>query len=128
MAHFTYRHSAGPAALPGREPDVLDVVYRLVEQASDVVVVEPIDGVPPSPLACDELEVAQQAELVRDGRLLHPHLAGELTNRARALAEPSQNPHAARSGKRLHCLGHAVRSQGIDASDADATFDSVAHI
>jgi len=53
------------------ESDVFDVVDGLVEQVGDVVVVERVDGMSSLTLADDEVEVAEDAELVRDGGLLH---------------------------------------------------------
>ena len=62
---------------------VLGVVQDLAEQLADVIVVQRIDDVPTVALACDEGEVAQDAQVVGDGVLLKAGCLSELADRAR---------------------------------------------
>jgi hypothetical protein len=52
---------------------VLDVVHGLCQEHADMLVVEPIDGAAPVPLADDEPEMTEQAQMMGNGRLLHRH-------------------------------------------------------
>jgi hypothetical protein len=64
---------------------VLDVEDRLVEQVSDVRIVERVDHAPAAPFADDEAEMSQHAQLVRNSRALHLNGFGELVYVAGAL-------------------------------------------
>jgi len=57
---------------------------RLVQQGADMSVVQRVDHLAPVALADDETEVAQHPQLLGDGRLSHPDLARELSDRAGA--------------------------------------------
>lgn len=74
---------------------MLDVVDGLLEQDADVVVVQCVNGSPSLPFADDELEMSEQAKLVRDSRLLHLDRVGQLTDRAGRLAQPGEDADAA---------------------------------
>ena len=65
------------------EPQMLGVGHRFGEQRPDVVVVKRVDDLPPVTLSDDQPEVAQHPELLGDGRLLHLHRPGQLSDRAR---------------------------------------------
>ena len=59
--------SGRPRAAAEGEPQVLDVVDGLVDERGDVVVVQLVDDVAAAPLADDEAQVAQDAQLLATG-------------------------------------------------------------
>jgi hypothetical protein len=73
------------------ETQVLDVVNRLVEQLSDVVVVKAVDNVAAVAVTGNQSERPQEPQLVRHRRLFHPDRRGQLADRARRLPEPGQD-------------------------------------
>ena len=81
VAAWRVRHAARPA---WPEAHVLDVADDLVEQVGDMVVVELVDDAAPVAAADHEPEMAQQPELVRDGRALHADRERDLADRGRA--------------------------------------------
>ena len=85
---------------------------RLGQQGTDVIVVQRIDHLPPVALAHHKTEVAEDPQLLRDGRLSHLDLARELADRARARTEATQDPHPARGRERLHRLRDRSRGLG----------------
>ena len=103
-----HAHAAAPVrpAAPAQpEPDVLDVPGGLHEQLGDVVVVERVDDPPAAALADHEAQVAQDAQLVGDGRALHPDRPGEVADRGRPGVQPREDPQTAGRGQRLQALG-----------------------
>ena len=69
-----------------------------------MVVVQVVDRIAPVATPHDEPEVPQHAQLMRDGRGLHPNRLGKLTDRLDAGAQPPQDPHPAGGRERLHRL------------------------
>lgn len=114
--------------MTGPERQVLNVEDRLVEQLSDMRVVQAIDDLLATPLADHEPEVAKRAQLVRDRRGLHPHRLSELADRARALLEAPEDLYATRAGEHLHPLGDGSRKHGVDHRRDCLTVDPVAHL
>ncbi len=82
---------SGSGGIADAHAQVLDVVEGLVEEFGDVVVVEGVDDRAPLTFACDQSEVAQQAELVGAGGCFHADGFREVTDRARAFLEPGQD-------------------------------------
>jgi len=66
--------------------DVLDVVQRLIQEVGNVRVMERVDDAAAAPLADDEPQVTEQAQLVGDRRSLHTDRLGERIHRTRSLA------------------------------------------
>ena len=97
---------AAPAAAP-RSPWGADagVRERLGDQHADVLVVQRVDDLAAAALVDDEAEVAQHAQLLRDGRLLHLDRERERAAPSRAGAQPAEDADAARRCERLHRLG-----------------------
>ena len=93
---------------------MLDMEDRLIEQVGDVRVVERVDDAPAAPLADNEPEVAQHAQLVRHRRAFHLNRQGEFVHGAGAFAEPRENPNPARRCERLHRLRNLPRGRRID--------------
>jgi hypothetical protein len=75
----------------GTEAEVLTVEYGLVEELGDVVVVQRVHDVAAVPVPFDEAEVAQNAELVRNGGLLHGDVSGQLVHCGRSAAQPTED-------------------------------------
>ena len=88
--------------------DVLDVVQRLVQEVGNVRVMERVYDTAAAPLANDEPQVAEQAQLVGDCRSLHTDGLGERVHRARSLAQASEDTNAARRRQCLHRLGNLL--------------------
>lgn len=59
---------------------MLDVVNRLVEKLSDVIVVEPVDDAAAIAVTRDQPECAEEPELVRYRRLLHSNRSRQLSD------------------------------------------------
>jgi hypothetical protein len=78
------------------EPYVLDMRNGLGQQLADVIVVQLVDDLPSGPLAHDEAEVPQHAQLVRDRRRLHAHGSRQLVDRGGAAVEAGEDAQAAR--------------------------------
>jgi hypothetical protein len=93
---------------------VLGVGDGLGEEHPDVLVVEGVDHAAPAALADHESQVAQDAELLGYGRLLHRDLERQLTDRARSGAEAAQDPHAAGRGESLHRLGDDAGGAAVE--------------
>ena len=62
------------------QAEMLDVVDGLVEELSDMAVIQPVDHGAATPFAIDQTERAQQAKLMGDSRLLHFDRSGELSH------------------------------------------------
>ena len=106
---------------------MLDVEHGLVEQVGYVRVVKPVDHLAPPALSNDEPQVTQHAELVRNGRRLHPDRRRELAHRARAFAQPTKNPHTTRRRKSLHRLRDLRRHHTIDSRRTCVPVNTVTH-
>jgi hypothetical protein len=106
---------------------VLDVVDGLVDERRDVIVVELVDDVAATAHADDQAEVTEDAELLRDGRLGHPHLARELADARRARAQAPQDQHAARRRERLHRGGNVPGRGCIDGAGYRLALNAVCH-
>lgn len=89
----------------GSETAVLDVVDGLIEQLANVAVVEGVDNGPPGPVAVDQTEVTEKAQLVGHGGLLHIDRGRQLADRAGAVAEPGEDLKPARRCQRLESGG-----------------------
>ena len=70
---------------------------RLGEKHPDVIVVQRIDDVAPISFADDKAQVTKYAELLRDGRLLHLDIVGQLTNRAWVGSKSTEDSYPAGS-------------------------------
>jgi hypothetical protein len=84
---------------------VFDVRQGLVQEVGDVGVVERVDDVAAAAITDDEPEMAQEAQLVRHGGLLHPQRAREFTDRVLPADEAAEDLHSAAGRERLHDLG-----------------------
>lgn len=89
---------------------MVDVAQGLVKQTGHMGVVEVVDHLASVSRPDDEPEVAQDTQLVGDGRLLHVDGSGQLANRARAFAEPTEDADPARRGQRPHHPGDVDRA------------------
>src|SRR5690349_14003064 len=78
------------------QAEVLDVEDGLVEEVGDVRVVQRIDHPASLALADDQAEMPEDAQLVRHRRWLHSDRLGDLTDRARRIAQPAEDLQAAR--------------------------------
>ena len=85
---------------------MFDMEDRLLEQIGYVRVVQRVHDGPTVPLADDETEVAEDAQLVRDGRGLHLYCGRQVVHRPIAEPELAEDAHAARRGECLHGLGN----------------------
>jgi hypothetical protein len=88
------------------ELDVLDVRHGLVEQVRHVVVVEVIDDPATLAVTDDEPEMAQDAQLMRDGGRLHRDGDRQLVDAERAGAKPPKDAHPTRCRERLHRVSY----------------------
>jgi hypothetical protein len=113
---------------PAREahPQVFDVGHRLLEQLGDVFVVEFVANLTAVPTSRNEAEVAQESQLVGDGRGFHPDGLGKLANRASATMEARQDAEPARRRQRVHRLGHPTGERLIEQIPR-VWFKAVAH-
>ena len=109
------------------ESDVLDVVDGLVEQVGDVGVVERVDDGPSAAVADDEAEMAEDAELVGDGRLFHLDRVGELADGSRRFAEAAEDADTARRRERLHRLCDLACESGVELRGRGDPMYSVSH-
>ena len=103
---------------------MLDVADDLLEQVGDVVVVELVDDLAPVAAAGHEPEVAQQPELVRDGRALHPDRERDLVHRGRARVQASEDPQPARRRQRLDAVRGDLREAVVAEQPGDITVTS----
>ena len=85
--------------------EVLGVCDGFREEHRDVVVVQRVDDLTAASVAGDETELAQDTELLGDGRLFHLEVASEFGDRARGGSEPREDPNAAWCCERLHRVG-----------------------
>jgi hypothetical protein len=86
---------------------VLAVVAQRGEQVGQVMVEEPVVGVAPVAAHGHEPLLAQETQLVGDGRLLHADPCGEVLDRALAVQQRPQQPQAAGRAERAQRLGQA---------------------
>ena len=107
---------------------MLDVKDGLVEQFSDVRIVQCVDHVASMALADYQPEVAQLAQLVRDRRRLHRHGSRDLTDRARPIPQPTEDLDSTWRSQDLHALGDDSSQLVIDLSVPMMAFDSVTHM
>ena len=92
---------------------MLDVMDGLVQELGDVGVVQAVHDPAAVPMADDETEGPQQAQLVGDRRLFHADRGGELRDRMRATPEPAEDQQAGRSGQGLKSGRHDRRGGGV---------------
>lgn len=97
------RSRVASAPPPGKsESHVLGVVYGLVDQRHDVVVIQVVDHRSSVALAGHQTQLAKHAQLVGNRRPLHVDMVGELEDRCGALPKASKDEHSARGGQRMH--------------------------
>ncbi len=109
-------------------PQVFDVVDRFVEHDRDVVVTERVHDRPAVAFGSNEIEMAQQTELVGDRRLLHPDLVGDDRHRPRCPPQPDEDSDAAGRGERLTKLRDRLGKFEIDQRRRrQRSFDAMAH-
>jgi hypothetical protein len=87
---------------------VLVVVAQRGEQVGQVVVEQAVVRVAPVPADGHEPQLAQQPQLVGDGRLLHADLPGEVLDGALAVQQRPQQPQPAGRPERAQRLGQAL--------------------
>jgi hypothetical protein len=76
---------------------VLDVVYALLEQAGDVVIVDGVVDLATSFARSDDAHLAQAAKLMGDGRFAHPQAGCQRTDiQLDMLQEGGDDPQAVR--------------------------------
>jgi len=107
---------------------MLDVKDGLVEQLSDVRIVQCIDHVASLAVSNYQPEITQLAQLVRDRRRLHTHGGRDLTDRARPIPQPPEDLHSTRRSQNLHALGDDSSQLAIDLRGPRMAFDSVTHL
>jgi len=112
--------------VPPAEPDMLGVADRLLEELADVWIVEGVDDPSPVPLPDHETELAQEAKLMGDGRLLHADRHGQLADRARAVAKVVEDEETTRGGEGLHHVRDLGRERPVQDGAASA-ISGVAH-
>ncbi len=81
---------------------MLDVGDRLLEELTDVLVMERVDNAPPVPVTGHQPEVPEKPELVRHGRGLHGDRGGQGIHRTRPGMQTAEDPDPTRRRKRLH--------------------------
>ncbi len=86
----------------------------LLEQLADMVVIEVVDDLAALAASDDESEVAEDPELMGDGRGLHAHRGRELVDRGWAAVQRSEDVQPARGGERLHRLGDGLGEIGLE--------------
>ncbi len=98
---------------------MLDVGDRLVQQQTDVLIVQVVDHPAPVPEADDEAEMSQDSQLVGNRRSLHAHVGGQIGHGARTGTQPAENLYPAARRQRLHRLGDGGRSLAIQFISAE---------
>ncbi len=107
---------------------MLDVKNRLVEKLGDVVVVQAVDDASAGASSGDEAEGAQQPKLMRDSRLRHSDVLGEVVDRRRPAAQSRENQQPARIGQRLQGFGDDGSAFGVEHRCGGVpTLHSMAH-
>lgn len=104
-----------------------NVVGRLLKQDADVGVVELVENASPASLTNDKAQVTKDAQLVRDGRLLHPNCFGEFAHGAGTFAEPGEDEDATWRRERLHRLRDFTRGLSVDNSAFGLPVNAMAH-
>jgi hypothetical protein len=72
---------------------VLDMGDRLLERLADVIVVEVVDHAASVAVPDHEAQIAQQPQLMRHRRGLHPDRVGQLVDRTQPRAQPPEYPY-----------------------------------
>ncbi len=93
---------------------MLDVVDRLLEQNTNVRVVERVYRPAPDSLADHQPQVAQKTKLVGYRGRFHPDRLREISDSVRGLTQARENTHAARCRQRLHRLGYLAGSLSVN--------------
>lgn len=104
----------------GRElvSQMLRMRESLLEQPSDVRVVELIDLVTTLLLSSYEAEITQNPQVLRDGRLFHAGSVRQLFDRDMpALCKQAQKLNARACGESFHRIRDEVRGFGINCSE-----------
>ena len=104
-----------------------NVVGRLLQQNPDVAVMERVEHIAAAPLTNNQTQVAQDAQLMRDRRLLHSDRIRQLVHRAGAFAQPRENADATWSRERLHRLGNLAGGFCVDRGGLGLPIDTVSH-
>ena len=99
--------AGGPAA------GLLHMPQSLAEQREYVLVVERVENHPALAPRPDDAGVAQQAELMRHGRLGDAELTGEIADAELRPRERIENPHARRIAEHAKDLGQAVNGMHV---------------
>ena len=97
---------------------LLHVAQALPEQADDVAVVERVEHHAPFAPRLDEPQIAQQPQLVRDGRLGHADQRGEVADAQLAVRERVEDPHPRRVAERAERLRQIRRLRPAPMSAA----------
>jgi hypothetical protein len=95
---------------------MLDMAKRLVQQNRDVRVIQPVDRLSHAAFPNNEIQIAQDPQLVRDRGLRHLYGLGQLTNAARTLAKTTQDLHPTRCPQAGHHACDLMRCRRADAS------------
>lgn len=93
---------------------MLDVGDRLLKQVRDMVVVQVVADVTPLAAPHDEAEMAQQTQLMRDGRRFHADGLRELVDAQRAAVQAAEDAHTAGGRKCLHGVGNRASEVGVE--------------
>jgi hypothetical protein len=78
------------------------------QQIADVVVVKPVEGVPPSSTDSDETGLTKEPQLLGGGARTHPRLGDELLNCPLFAAHRPEQAEAAGGAKGAHRLGERL--------------------
>jgi hypothetical protein len=98
------------------------------EKVRNVVIVKAVTHPPPVALGDDEPQLAQHAQLLRDGAWIHLHGLGELFDATFAIQQRVQKTHPTLRREHAHRLGHLRRLLGPERPIGRAVFERVWHL
>src|SRR6185436_1404141 len=117
VAHVTLGAAPGLSTVEGitrgLAAGLLDVPQPLAEQREHVLVVERVENHPALAPRPDDAGVAQQAELMRHGRLGDAELTGEIADTELRPRQGIENPHPRRIAEHAKDLGQAVNGMHV---------------
>jgi len=94
----------------GASPHVVGVEFGLREESGDMVIVKPVlDLVVFATNRLHKPPIAQEAELVRDGRLTHPDRDGQITNTQGSPGQGIENLRPRRIAQRFERSHHELQ-------------------
>lgn len=106
---------------------MLMVVTHRREQIRQVMVMQPVVGATPLPTDHHETQLAQQAQLMRNGALLHADDRCQLLDGPLCAEQRPKQLQATRRPERAHRLGQKLRLLAAQRSVGRAMFGRVSH-